>query len=210
MILIIFDLLGIISFAASGALVALKKRLDIFGVVFLAIICATGGGILRDVLLGYIPPVSLVNPINMGLSAISAIIIFLIYNKHGKNDKVKLLITVLDTIGLSIFTVVGAEKAILLDKGILIVVISGMITAVGGGIIRDVLAGRIPEVLKSEVYASAAIIGSIIFYFLYQFVRVDLAIYISIFITILIRAIAIKNRLSLPKIDEDIDRHLRH
>jgi uncharacterized membrane protein YeiH len=155
--LVVLDLVGIFVFAISGALVAVRRDLDIFGVLVLAGTTGLGGGFLRDVLIGATPPAALADwryllvPVSAGL---------LTFAFHGTVGRVERLITVFDAFGLALFCVTGALKA--LDYGLEPVpaALMGMVTAIGGGIARDLLAGRVPEVFRGELYATPALAGA--------------------------------------------------
>ena len=159
------DIVGTFVFAISGAAAASQRRLDIFGIVFLAFIAACGGGILRDVMIGATPPTSLINVHYIAWSvtaAISTVICWPLFHylKHP--------VLLFDAIGLSLFCVVGAQKTLLYTGSATAAVFLGMVTAVGGGVLRDMILNRIPLILSKEIYALAALIGSIVFVSLEQ------------------------------------------
>jgi uncharacterized membrane protein YeiH len=157
---LLLDILGAFAFGLSGGLVAVRKRLDLFGVLVLAGATALGGGVLRDLLIGAIPPVGIsdwrlmVAPLTAGL---------LTFVAHPGVERLSRLVKVLDAFGLAVFAVGGALIA-LARPGIppLAAVIVGTLTAVGGGALRDVLAGQVPEVLRRELYAVPALLGALI------------------------------------------------
>ncbi len=153
------DLLGTFVFALSGAVAAREKGLDLFGIFSVAFIVACGGGIIRDLCIGAIPPAGLSNWLYL-LMVITATVITIILYKL-----VKILnhpVLVFDAVGLSVFAVAGAQKAIAFEHRYGMAVLLGTVTAVGGGVIRDVLLNRIPVIFTKEVYASAAMVGAII------------------------------------------------
>lgn len=158
--LYIFDLVGTFAFATSGALLGINKRMDLYGQFILALVTAVGGGTLRDLLFGRIPPF-IFNDINYLIAVILATL--LVFFFHIKVNKSYKLLTIFDAIGLGVFTCIGAIIAIDLNIVWYGVILSSIITATVGGMIRDILAGEVPFVLQKEVYASAAIIGSILF-----------------------------------------------
>ncbi len=168
MIITIMEYVGTIAFSVSGALIAISCNLDIFGVVFVGVITAVGGGMLRDVLIGNCPPAIFSNMYVFSVAVFSAILVFIIAYINRKNfsifrEKIERINNIFDAIGLSAFTVTGTQIAIQAgysDK-ILLVVLMGMTTGVGGGIFRDVLVSKIPYVLKKHVYALASAIGSL-------------------------------------------------
>jgi uncharacterized membrane protein YeiH len=151
------DLVGVFVFALSGGLVAVKKGLDLFGVLVLAGAAALGGGVVRDVLIGSFPPVG-ISDWRLMCSALVAGLVTFIY--HPGVERISRIVRVLDAAGLAVFAVGGSLKALGAGMGPLTCVIVGGVTAVGGGIIRDVLAGQVPEVLRREMYAVPALLGS--------------------------------------------------
>ena len=156
--LLALDLAGTLAFAVNGALTALRvARLDIVGVVTLGMITALGGGIIRDVLLGSLPPATFSDWRYLAVAAGGGLVAF----AFGRQlDRLTALITVMDAAGLSLFAVTGAVKALELGLGPAQAVILGAITGVGGGTLRDVLVRRIPSVLSSGLYAIPALVGA--------------------------------------------------
>ena len=195
-LLIIFELIGVMAFAVSGALVGMKKELDLFGVVFLSTITAVGGGIFRDILIGINPPTAFINPISSILSMITGLIVFFSYKKIIRFNK-EILIS--DALGLSVFTVVGCRTAIVNGAdSVYVAVIMGLSTGIGGGILRDVFVNDIPYVLKKEIYAIASIIGALSYFYISRKVSEVVALYICSAIVFIIRILAIKFNISLP------------
>ena len=157
-LLLAIDLVGTALFAAEGAAMALNARLDLLGVLVIAVVTATGGGILRDVLLGYTPPSSVRDWRYFFTALVAGAGVFLVHSAtHFENLA---LITVLDAAGLSFFAVAGAAKAVEFGIHPLLCIVMGGITAVGGGAMRDVLINRVPIVLRGDVYATAALFGA--------------------------------------------------
>jgi uncharacterized membrane protein YeiH len=154
------DLAGVFAFALNGALTAIRlTRLDIVGVVTLAMCTALGGGILRDILLGALPPATFSDWRYLAVAAMGGLIAFL----FGRGlDRLNMPILVLDAAGLSLFAVAGALKALDYDMGFAQAVILGTITAVGGGTLRDVLIREVPSVLTSGLYAIPALVGAVL------------------------------------------------
>ncbi len=155
---LLLDLIGVFAFALSGGLVAVRKRLDLFGVLVLAGATGLGGGILRDLLIGFIPPIG-ISDWRLVATALAAGLVTFVY--HPGVERLGRLVKVLDAAGLAVFAVGGALIA-LARPGIppLAAIIVGTITAVGGGALRDVLVGQVPEVLRRELYALPALLGS--------------------------------------------------
>lgn len=150
----VLDWIGTFVFALSGGLLGVQKGFDLFGVLFLSFVVAVVGGMMRDVLIGAVPPAA-ISQIHYFLIAIGGgLITFFCYPKVASRQRQTLLF---DAVGLALFAVTGAEKAI--DHGInpLMASILGMLTGIGGGMVRDVLAGEVPFVLKSDLYATAAL-----------------------------------------------------
>ena len=159
-LLLVLDLAGTFVFALDGGLTALRAtRLDIVGVVTLAMITALGGGILRDLVIGAIPPATFDDWRYLTVAAAGGLIAFVL---AGLPDRLNLPINLLDAAGLSLFAVTGASKALDFGLGPGQAIILGAVTAVGGGTVRDVLIGRIPAVLHSGLYAIPALIGAAI------------------------------------------------
>jgi len=200
-----FDMIGTIAFAVSGALVGVARKMDIFGMAVLALATAIGGGIVRDVLLGYFPPNSLRNVVYVTVVLAVTVIVFLIYNsryrKHAMGPRSRASYLLADALGLASFTVTGASAGFKLYPELpIFIVLLGTITAVGGGIIRDMLAQRIPSVLKEDVYALPSIIGGIIYYLMVTSSWDSMAVYGAFTVVLVIRLLAIKYNWSLPKV----------
>lgn len=200
-----FDMIGTIAFAVSGALVGVARKMDIFGMTVLALATAIGGGTVRDVLLGYFPPNSLRNVVYVTVVLAVTVIVFLIYNsryrKHAMGPRSRASYLLADALGLASFTVTGASAGFKLYPELpIFIVLLGTITAVGGGIIRDMLAQRIPSVLKEDVYALPSIIGGIVYYVMVTSSWENMAVYGAFTVVLVIRLLAIKYNWSLPKV----------
>ncbi len=166
------EIIGTVSFAVSGALVAIGRKLDLFGVLFLGCITATGGGMVRDILIGNVPPSVFSDSGIIIIAALTSILVFVvsyINRTHFSNfsHRIESINNVFDALGLSVFSVLGTETvcAAGFQSKALFCILMGMITGVGGGIFRDVLADKTPYVLKKHVYAMASLCGSILYYF---------------------------------------------
>ena len=158
--LLLLDLAGTAVFALNGALTAIRRaRLDIVGVLTLGMVTAVGGGIIRDVIIDSLPPATFRDWRYLVVAAAGALIAFA---WGRKLDRLALPIEVLDAVGLSLFAITGATKALDAGLGPLQAVILGAVTAVGGGTLRDVLIGRVPTVLSSGLYAIPALVGALI------------------------------------------------
>ena len=159
-LLLALDLTGTFAFALNGALIAIRMaKLDIVGVITLGMITALGGGIIRDTLIDSLPPATFSDWRYLAVAASGSLVAF---GYSHYMDRLATPILVLDAAGLSLFAVSGALKALSFDAGLAQAVILGAITAVGGGTLRDVLVGRIPVVLRSELYAIPALVGALV------------------------------------------------
>lgn len=192
------DILGTIAFAISGVLVAMEKKLDIFGVFIIAFVTAVGGGTLRDVLIGNAPVVWLTQPVYVFtiLGAVAFAIIFVNYLKYFRKS-----LFLFDTIGIGLYTMVGIEKGLSADLVPVMCIALGTITASFGGVIRDILCNEIPVIFRKEVYATACILGGAS-YFLIRLLPIDSAYaYVAaILVIIVIRLLAVKFHIALPSI----------
>jgi uncharacterized membrane protein YeiH len=159
-LLFALDLTGTFVFGLNGALTALRAtRLDVVGVVTLGMLTALGGGVIRDVLIGALPPATFLDWPYFTLAVSGAMIAFAL---NRWLDRLAMSITVLDAIGLSAFAVIGTTKALAFGLGVAPAALLGVITAVGGGTIRDTLVGQVPTVLRSELYAIPALVAALI------------------------------------------------
>ena len=190
-----------ITLAVSGVLQAARTQMDFFGAVVLACVCALGGGSLRDLLIGATPVFW-----TQDLSYLAAIlpttvltIIAVNYIPPGKGIRLKIL-DIADAIGLALFAILGASKALQLGFDEPVAVVMGVITGIAGGMIRDILSQTIPIVMRGEVYASAAIIGTISYTLLRLLTTEIIAIFIGMAIIIVIRLVALQWGLNLPKL----------
>lgn len=203
------ELVGVFVFGLSGALVAMRKGLDLVGIVVLAWMAGLGGGILRDVLIGAIPPVG-INDWRLVAAAVgAALVVFLLHGplrdpdipRSGlRRELISRMVLMLDAVGLAVFAVTGAVKA--LDHGMpaLTAVVVGGITAVGGGLVRDLLAGQVPEVLRRELYAVPALIGSGSVVLAEHLGYLDAwVVYASVILVFVIRIVAVTLNLNAPQ-----------
>ena len=156
---ILLDFIGTFVFAISGALVAVRHRLDLFGVLVLSFAAATAGGITRDVLLGATPPASLVDWRYFAVASLAGLLTFY---RHAQVERMRNPVQLFDAVGLGLFAVLGANKALAFGVGPVGAVMLGMLTGIGGGIARDVLVAQVPNVLRRELYAVAALAGALV------------------------------------------------
>lgn len=156
-LLLVLDLGGTFVFAISGAMVAVKRRLDIFGVLVLSFAAGNAGGITRDLLIGAVPPAAIVDLNYAGVSALAGLATFFWY---PATDRRRRDVLWLDAVGLAFFAVAGAQKALLHGIHPVMAALLGMVTGIGGGMLRDVLVSDIPTVLRADLYALAALAGA--------------------------------------------------
>jgi uncharacterized membrane protein YeiH len=155
--LVVFDLAGIFVFAISGGLVAVRKELDVFGVLVLAGTTGLGGGLLRDVLIDATPPAALADWRYLMVPVAAGLLTFWFHPAVGRVER---QVGVFDALGLALFCVTGALKALEYGLGPLPAALMGMVTGIGGGMLRDVLTGRVPVVFRGELYATPALAGA--------------------------------------------------
>jgi uncharacterized membrane protein YeiH len=199
----ILDYLGTIAFAVTGASKAITHKADIFGIIVLATVVGVGGGVTRDVIFGRFPT-AFSDPIYVFLTVIVGVVMFFLFRRLQKQMNVWL---VFDAVGLGVFSILGASIAYqVVGLEFLPMLFGGMITAIGGGILRDVFVREIPIVFVKEVYAIASIIGIIVFYVLLSSgVDIQIASIIGIIVGTGIRLLAMKYDWNLPKVRESPD-----
>jgi uncharacterized membrane protein YeiH len=201
-IIYLIDILGTFAFAISGALVALDKKFDIFGVIIIAFVTAVGGGMLRDILINA-HPINWIGDLNYLYTIFLAVVFtFLVKSKIAYLSKTMFLF---DTIGISVFTLLGLQKGLSYELHPLVAVIMGMISAVFGGVLRDVLTNRVPLIFEKEIYASACLSGGVMHLILNHFmVEENINFIISALVVVIIRVVAVRFSLELPKIKVDL------
>ena len=192
------------AFAVTGAFKAIEHKADIVGIIILATITGVAGGTIRDIILGKTLPNSLIDPAYVIITVISAVILFFLYSKMRKHWNVFLKF---DAIGLCVFTVIGATFAYnLVGMNFLVIVLAGMLTAIGGGILRDIFVNQTPIVFVKELYASASFIGAVLFYFtLLVTNEIYAAMIIGLVITTTLRLVAMKYNWNLPRVKSSYD-----
>lgn len=202
------EMAGTVAFAASGAMVGVERNMDIFGVSVLGVVTAVGGGMIRDIVLGIIPPNVFTNPVYALVATITSCVVFLAFywkrqllegHMRLTYDRVML---VMDSIGLGIFTVVGVNTGIrsgYMDNVFLLVFL-GTITGVGGGLMRDMMAGVPPYIFVKHIYACASIIGAIVCVYMNRFVGNVEAMVVSSVVVVLIRYLAAHYHWNLPRL----------
>lgn len=191
------DLFGTAVFALTGALKAVRHRLDILGVVVLATITGVGGGILRDVILGDTPPAAFQNESYLITALAIGVLVFILYRRIKPESRI---IKWADALGLGVFTAIGAAKGMDFGLGLVGVLFTGAATATGGGILRDVLVREVPAVISRDFYASASLAGSLVFFLIYPLgLGYAWQMGLPLLVTFLLRGMAIHLHIHLPK-----------
>ena len=210
-ILLIMEWIGTISFATSGALVAIRHSLDLFGVITVGSITAVGGGIMRDVLIGNVPPKIFSTPMVLIVAVLVSLVVFLIayfYRKKFEklSEKIDAINIVFDALGLAAFSITGVEVAyVTLPTGNAILpILMGVITGVGGGVFRDVLVNEKPYILTKHIYAVVSVLGCCIYFFVSAHLsHTVFATFFVLIFTVTMRVLAAKLRWKLPRIEFD-------
>lgn len=202
-VIFILEIIGTIAFAWSGAITGIKKEMDIFGVAILGTVTAVGGGIIRDLILGKTPPTTFLHPVYALVAVAVSIIAFIPFVrreflKHKKRNDLFML--VMDSLGLGIFTVVGIGVAYEIAAfNIMLFAFVGMITGVGGGMLRDMMAGQTPYIFVKHFYACASLIGALLTIAIIPFCGITPAMLIGAAVIIILRFLAAYYRWSLPR-----------
>ena len=207
-ILFFMEIVGTVAFASSGAMLAIRKRMDLFGICVLGVTTAVGGGMTRDLLLGITPPNIFRNPLNTVIAlAVSVIVFLILYLGHGSMgsrltavyDKIMM---VFDAVGLGVFTSMGINTAreAGYDQTFLLVFV-GVITGVGGGLLRDVMAQEKPYILTKHIYACASIAGALICVYTWEPMGNLAAIMLGLAVVIIVRFLAMHYRWNLPRLE---------
>lgn len=158
--LLVLDLIGTFVFALSGAAAGVKERLDLFGVLVLSFAAASAGGIMRDLLIGAVPPAAISDWRYLGVSLLAGLVIFFWFPRSERLQKLRNLVLIFDGAGLAVFAVAGTQKALGYGLNPVMSALLGMLTGIGGGMLRDALLAQVPTVLRSELYAVAALAGA--------------------------------------------------
>lgn len=203
------EIIGTIAFAITGVITALEKKFDIFGALVLGTVTSVGGGILRDLILGFTPPMAFRKSVYAITAVITSLTVFVIAYFFGKKiqkhyDIYSQVINIFDSIGLAVFVVGGVNSSIEcgFEENMFLSIFVATLTGVGGGILRDIMAGKVPKILRKRVYALAAIIGAIIYYILihYNICSSTPAIIIGAGSVIVIRILATIFHWNLPTV----------
>lgn len=199
-----FELLGTAAFAVSGALTAVNKKMDVLGVMILGLTTATGGGIIRDIVLGYTPPAAFRNPIYSLVALLTSLIIFLppVRRSIGRHETAfNNVLNVVDAIGLGVFTVIGIQAAHAETNahGVYLYLFVGVVTGVGGGVLRDIFAGEKPSIFVEHIYATASILGAAVCVILWEPAGRAAAMLAGLAVVVVLRVLAAFNKWDLPK-----------
>lgn len=203
----IMEILGTVAFACSGAMIAIEKKLDLLGVIVLAVTTSVGGGMFRDILIGDLPPVLFRKPIYVTIAVITAVLFF---GMAGSKRLARLclgssyydrLMNLMDATGLGAFTVVGVNTALHsdYDEYIFLTIFLGVITGVGGGLLRDIMANRVPSVLREHIYACASIIGAVCYWCTRGILGIEISMIVSAALVIVIRVLSKHYDWNLPR-----------
>ncbi|SDS88306.1 trimeric intracellular cation channel family protein [Winogradskyella sediminis] len=201
------DILGTIAFAISGALVAMNKRMDPFGVLIIAFVTAVGGGTLRDVMIG-IEPVSWMKNMTFVYVIMASALFAVLFRKRINYLRKSLFL--FDTIGIALYTVVGIETGLIAGLHPLICIAMGTMTACFGGVLRDILCNEIPVIFRKEIYATACIFGGLTYFLLLQFFEDRHILFVIVGVVVIsIRLIAVRYKISLPSLYGEEDKKIK-
>lgn len=203
----LMEMIGTVAFACSGAMVAIEKRLDLLGIIVLGETTAVGGGMIRDIIIGIHPPALFVDPIYVIAAFVSVMVLFVAVKYFYQSADIlespmyEAVLNLLDAIGLGAFTVVGIDTAVGAGFGEykFLMIFLGVITGVGGGILRDMMAGQTPAVLKKHVYACASIAGAVCYVILMNYTGEGPAMVVSAILVTVIRVLARHYKWNLPR-----------
>ena len=204
MMFFILELVGTVAFAISGAIVGIQKKMDIFGVAILAMTTAVGGGIIRDIILNITPPAAFRNPVFTFSAIGTGIIVFFFVKQHfhlHKQALYEILLRTMDAIGLGLFTVIGVEVAYTsaAEANVFLAVFVGVLTGVGGGVLRDILAGDKPNIFTKHFYACASLIGAVLCASCWPWLGSVLSMLLGAVVIFVLRNLAAHYHWSLPK-----------
>lgn len=203
--ILVLEIIGTVAFAISGAMTGLKKQMDIFGVSILGLTAAVGGGVIRDIILGVTPPVTFQDPLYAFIAIGTAIIVFIpvVHRWMMRNTRIyeKVLI-LMDALGLGIFTAVGIRVAYQVSEDFnkFLLIFVGVVTGVGGGIMRDILAGNTPFIFVRHVYAVASLLGAVVCVILWTVAGSLYAMLAGMTIIVVIRLLSFRFKWNLPRV----------
>lgn len=201
----VLELIGTVAFAASGALTAMKKNMDLLGIVVLGVVTAVGGGILRDIVLGSTPPLAFRDPLCTCVATATSLLLFIPYLRRPimKNHRLfDLAMLVMDSIGLGVFTVMGIwiARELSPDYRIFLLVFVGVLTGVGGGVLRDMLAGETPYIFVKHIYACASLAGALVCALLCRVVPDYAAMVSGVVVVLALRLLSAHYHWNLPHV----------
>jgi len=202
--LFVLEMVGTVAFAVSGAMTAMKKNMDIFGVCILGLTTAVGGGIIRDLVLGITPPQTFVNPSYAITAVVVSLLVFLPGVRRflkGKETLYDRVLFVMDALGLGIFTVAGVQTACLRSEeyGLFLLLFVGVVTGVGGGLLRDVMAQNTPYIFTKHIYACASILGAVVCALLWKALGATWAMVLGMVCAVTLRCLSYRFKWSLPR-----------
>jgi uncharacterized membrane protein YeiH len=201
-LLLLADLSGVAVFAASGGSAAVVKRLDVFGVVFVGVVAALGGGVLRDLVIDEVPPLAFADWRYLAVAASASLVVFWL---HPQLAKLRRTVLLFDAAGLGLFTVTGTLKALEAGVPAAGACVLGMLTGIGGGLLRDLLTGVIPVVLRREIYAVAALLGAVAVAVLHRLeIGGAIALWAAAVLVFAVRAVALRRGWSAPTPSVDV------
>lgn len=192
-ILTIIEIVDVAAFAASGAIVAIEKKLDIFGIFVLAFVTSIGGGVIRDVVMNKGIPAFFSNYLYAGVIVASAVTVMLLKGRI----RWSLPFVMIDALGLAVFTIVAGVKALDSGMNLLAFLFVSLITGIGGSVMRDLMVMEIPTILRREIYATAVLAGALVLWFTLPLIGRSLAVYLSIAVVFAVRVISYRMNLHL-------------
>ncbi len=200
----ITEILGTVAFSISGAMTAIRKKMDILGVVVLGVVTAVGGGVIRDLLLGITPPAAFQNPVYVAWASGTALLAFVLA-RHTWSEKdrywFEMFLNLVDSLGLGLFAVIGVETAVECgygENGFLSIFV-GVLTGVGGGMLRDTMAGEVPKIFRKRIYALAAMAGAMVYYYTADRL-IGGAVWLAAALVVAIRILAAHFEWDLPRV----------
>lgn len=204
----VLETIGTIAFAISGSVEGIKHKLDAFGVLICGIVTATGGGIIRDLTIGITPPNAFTDPHYVVIATITSLVVFLFAMKYKSTFisyiKYSRVVNFADNIGLATFTIIAIQRCLpQYSDNLSVLLFVGVITATGGGVLRDLFTNTIPVIFRKRVYAVASLSGSLLFIFTYPLFGVTSSSLISLAFIVIIRLCASKYNWDIPKIQLD-------
>jgi uncharacterized membrane protein YeiH len=205
----VLEILGTVAFSISGAVEAMRKQMDLLGVIVLGVVTAIGGGIIRDITIGKVPPATFQNPLFAEIAIVTAVISFIagaIFSKYQLDSTSVFwnqVLLVSDAFGLGAFTVLGisSTQEFLGSDNTALLLFVGVITGVGGGLLRDVFAGNIPYIFRKHVYATVSIIGAVSYLVLQSLGFPKLAVVTSVLLVLILRLLAAHFEWNLPRVN---------